>query len=180
MKSFGVGCIGVVLGLFGGSLLALGAFQLQAGGSPLYAAPSNAQADVSITVSVEYINSQLQPAVQQSGLAQKMILSFAAPNILQVATTIDTNVFGFPVSVDVTVPIRVTVQAGRIVLTVDRVDAGGVPIPQALLGSEVERMRALAEDQFNREAQRALQGTGLQIVNVRMTSDTLTIDLVSQ
>ena len=180
MKSLGVGCIGAGLGLFGGLLLALGAFQMQAGSNSLYAAPSSAPADVSITVSAEYINLQLQPAVQQSGLAQKMTLSLAAPDLVQVATTINANVFGFPVSVDVTVPIRVTVQAGRIVLTVDRVDAGGVPIPQSLLGSEVERMRALAEDQINRQAQRALQGTDLHIANVRVTSDDLTVDLVRQ
>ncbi|HEX7593910.1 MAG TPA: LmeA family phospholipid-binding protein [Anaerolineae bacterium] len=177
------GCIGAVLGLVVGVVVAFGIAQ--------FAASSNAeptrvpvltagQSDVSITASAAYINSEFQQSIKQSGLAKQATVTLASPNVMQVAAPVDASAFGFPISVNAKVTLRVLVQRGRIVLAIEKLDAGGIVVAPATFGTAVEKMRASVEDQINRLAQRALQGSNLHVSNVRITPDGLTIDLISQ
>lgn len=144
------------------------------------ALPASAS-DVSVTASAAFINSQLQQAVKQTGLAKQATVTLASPNVIRVAAVVDASALvGIPVTVNATMSMRVSVQKGRILLTVDKVDAGGVSVPQALLGSTVEQMRALAEDQVNQMLQRAQEDASLRVVNVRVTPNAVTIDLAGQ
>lgn len=183
MKSILVGCAGAVLGFIVGLGLMLGASQflkpavVEDISTPV---PAPVSADVSITVSAALLNTQLQQVVRQSGLAKQASVSLAAPNVVRAAMVVDTNVLGQRLSVNATVTLRVSVQSGRIVLAVEKIDVGGVTIPQSMLASLVEQLRKQAEDEINRAAQRSLQGTGLRIVGVRMTASTLTVDLTRQ
>jgi hypothetical protein len=43
-----------------------------------------------------------------------------------------------------------------------------------------EQLRAQAEDQINKMIQRELQGTGLRLVNLRMTPSEIAADLAGQ
>jgi len=182
MKSIAFGCLGVVLGLVVGAILAIAATQF-AGSANLQptVAPTilTSQSDVSITASAAFMNSQLQQAVKQSGLAKQATITLAPPNLIQVATAVDASAFGLPVTVNATVALRVLVQRGRIVLEVAKVDAGGVAVAQSAIGPSVEKMRVAAENQINQLVQRALQGTALRVSNVRVTPSDLSIDLVN-
>ncbi len=180
MKQFGIGCLGVVIGLVAGLALAFAAAQQMPGNTSSTTTPPTSTADVTITANAAFINSQLQQAVRQSGLAKQATVAFVAPNLIQVSAKADVSALGFPIVVDATVAMRVSVQRGRIVLAVDHIDAGGVPIPASAIGSTVEKMRALSEDQINRLVQRALQGSGLSVSDVQLTPDAMTVDLVSQ
>lgn len=183
MKYFAVGCIGTALGLVLGSILTLGTLQA-AGVNPaqltVVPTPSISQPDVTVTVSAAFLNSQLQQAVRQSGLSKQASAVLASPNLIQIAIDTDVTAFGIPFTVNTNVSMRVTVRQGRILLTVDKVDAGGVEIPQSLVASTVENARASAEAQINQSVQSALQGTTLRVVNVRITPIDLSVDLVSQ
>ena len=184
MKNLEVGCLGIILGLVAGIILTIGAVQLMASGAsePAAAPTLSANAsDVSVTASLPFINSQLQQAVKQSGLGKQAAVTLVAPNVIRVAAVVDASAFvGIPVTVNATISMHTSVQGGRIVLTIDQVDAGGVGVPQSLMGSTIEQMRALAENQVNRMVQRALEGTTLRIVNVRVTPNAMTIDLAGQ
>lgn len=180
MRNLGVGCIGAVLGLFVGLLIAFGLFQLQQNDPTLEVIPQTTSADVTVTVSGAYINSQIQQVARANGMSKETTVSLSSPNLVQVATTFDATVLGFPVQVSLKVPMRIAVQGGRLVLTVVRVDAGGVAVPRTILGTAVERIRAATEDAINRWATRDLQGTGLKIVNVQVTSTDISLDLSSQ
>jgi uncharacterized protein YpmS len=184
MKSFGAGCIGIILGLVVGIVLTFGAFQLMGSSSEQPASAPTSLAgipDVSVTASLPFINSQLQQAVNQSGLGKQATVTLASPDVIQVAADVDASaLIGIPVTVNATMSMHVSVQNGRILLTVDKVDAGGVDVPQSLMGSTVEQMRALAENQINRMVQRALEGTTLRVVDVRVTPNAMTIDLAGQ
>jgi hypothetical protein len=183
MKSLGAGCIGIVLGLIAGIVLTFGAVQLMGSGSDQPAKPtlSAGASDVSVTASLPFINSQLRQAVEQSGLGKQATVTLVSPNVIQVAASVDASaLIGIPVTVNATMSMHVSVKNGRILLTVDKVDAGGVGVPQSIMGSTVEQMRALAENQINRMVQRALEGTTLRVVDVHVTPNALTIDLAGE
>lgn len=182
MKGLGVGCIGAVLGLVVGAILVFALQILGSSAAPpvIVPTPSASQSDVTITVGAAFINSQLQQAVRQSGFGKQASMTLASPNLFRVAMVVDASTFGVPITVNAAVSMHVLVQGGRIVLTVDKVDAGGVAVPQMVIGPEIEKMRAQAEDEINRLVQRALQGSNLRVSSVRVTPNDLTVDLVSQ
>ncbi len=184
MKSFGAGCLGIVLGLIAGIVLTFGAVQLMGSGSDQPAAKPTLSAgtyDVSVTASLPFINSQLRQAVEQSGLGKQATVTLVSPNVIRVAASVDASaLIGIPVTVNATMSMHASVRNGRILLTVDQVNAGGVGVPQSLMDSTVEQMRALAENQINRMVQHALEGTTLRVVNVRVTPNAMTIDLAGE
>lgn len=178
-----LGCIGAVLGVVIGAVVAFGIVQFAASSNaeptlvPVFPA---GQSDVSITASAAYINSEFQQSIKQSGLAKQATIALISPNVIQVAAPVAASVFGFPISVNATVTLRVLVQRGRIVLAIEKVDTGGIAVAPSTFGTAVEKMRASAESQVNQLAQRALQGSSLRVSNVRITPEGLTIDLMSQ
>ncbi len=184
MRSFGIGCVSILLGMFVGAALALLAVQFTGGGSSgTVAAQQPAttdQADISVSASAAYAGTQIQAAIRQTGLAKQATISLAAPNLVKVTTPVSINLLGQQVQVNATVSMRVTVQNGRVLLKIDNVDANGLNVPSELIGSYMETFRAQGEDQLNKLIQRGLQGTGLRITNVRVAADAITVDLSSR
>jgi hypothetical protein len=182
MKTFFVGCLGLIIGMIAGAGLILFATTAAFKPTPTatVAAPlAPAHPEVSITVNAAFAASQMQHVVRQSGVAPSAAVTFAAPNLIRMATNVEVNVLGVPLSIDVTVAMRVTVQKGRIVLTTDSVDAGGLTLPPSV-ASSIEPLRVQAEDEINRIVQRALQGTNLRVSSIRIAADALTIELTGQ
>ncbi len=182
MKGLGFGCLGAVIGLVVGIILAVAAAELMGSGSaqPAAVPPPASQSAVSITASAAFMNSQLQQAVRTSGLGNQPSITLASPNLVQVSGNVAVSILGIPLTADATVSMRVTVQRGRILLTVDRIDAGGIMVPQSAIGPEVEKTRAAVEDEINALVQRALQGTSLRVSNIRVTPNDMSIDLDNQ
>ncbi len=183
MKSVTFGCLGAILGLVAGVILAFAAGQLMGSSAQPIDRPTSppaSQSAVSITASAAFLNSQLQQAARTSGLGRQASITLASPNLVQVAGTVDVSVLGVPLTVGATISMRVIAQRGRILLTVDRIDAGGITVPQSTIGPEVEKMRAAVENEINVLVQRALQGTSLRVSNIRVTPSDMSVDLVSQ
>jgi hypothetical protein len=184
MKAIVVGCAGLLIGLAVGILAMFAAvrmFQPQAAlptATPTL--PPAVKSDVTLTVSAAYINSQVQQAIRQSGVAKQATVKLASPNIIQAAATVEVVVLTQKVTVNATTWMRVSVKNGRIVITVDKVDTDNVAVPQSLLSTTVEQIRAASENQINLAMQRALQGTSLRLANVRVTPSELTVDFVAQ
>jgi hypothetical protein len=182
MKGVAFGCFSALLGLIVGAVLTFGFFQFMATGPQPTAVPElpASQSDVSITASSTFINAQIQQAFRQSGFGKQATVTLASPNLIQVSAVVDASALGLPLTVNATVSMRVSVQRGRIMLTIDKVDAGGIALSQSAIGPTVEKMRAAAENQINQLVQRALQGSGLRVSNVRVTQNDLTVNLVGQ
>ncbi len=178
MRTLFVGCLGLIIGLIAGVGLVIFATSTAFAPTPTITPPvAPARPEVSITVSAAFAASQVQQALRQGGIAKNAAITFAAPNVIRLVTTVEVNVLGLPLSVNANVGMRVTVQRGRIVLTTDSVDAGGLTLSPSLINSTVEPVRAQAEDEINRIAQRALQGSNLRVANIRIAADALTIEL---
>jgi hypothetical protein len=183
IKPIAIGCLGTILGLIVGIVLTFAAMSMAPKQNlPVEPVPtlSSARSDVSITASATFINSQIQPAVRASGLLKQVAVTFEAPNVVRIATTVDTTILGQRVTANATATMRVAVKNNRITLTVEKIDTGNVAIPTTLVSGTVETLRAQAEDQINRLVQRALQGTSLRVINARVTPNDLTLDLASQ
>jgi hypothetical protein len=180
MKWITVGCVSALVGLIVGVVVMFGASSLASQNhvSSVMPVPST-RADVSVTANVTFVNSQIQQTLRQSGLFKQANISFEAPNLFAVAGIVETTFLGQTISVNAIVRMRVQVRDSRAVFTIEQVDVAGFNVPQAAINSLVERSRAQAEDQVNQLIQRSLQGTTLRLSNIRITSDAMTIDLVS-
>ena len=93
---------------------------------------------------------------------------------------VQTNLIGVPINARAIVTMRLAVKNGRILLTTESIDVGGIAVPRGLVDSAVEQARAQAEDQLNRAVTSALRGSNLRLSNIRLTADDLTVELSSQ
>lgn len=181
MKTLSVGCLGLIIGLIAGAGLVLFATSNAFKPSPTVAPPADsARSEISINVSAAYAAAQVQRALRASGIAKNAAVTFAAPNLIRVATTVEVNALGIPLSVNANVAMSVAVQRGRIALTVESVDAAGFTLSPSVISSTVEPVRAQAEDEINRVVARALQGSTLHVANIRIAPDAVTVELSSQ
>ncbi len=180
LKAFTVGCLGVVLGVLIGAASVVGVLLAV---SPNVAQDipilTSSQPDISVTVNSNVINSQTQPLIRQTGLLNQAAVILAAPNVIQVNGVTNLMILQQPVAINTTTTMRVSVRNGRVVLTVDKVDAGGIDLPASLYAQVVERNRAQIEDQLNRMMQRALQGLALHLSNIAVTPDGITLQFKS-
>jgi hypothetical protein len=182
VKDITIGCAGTILGLVVGIILAFGVMSLlpkENMVSTTASALSALRGDVMVTVSANYLNTQLQQSVKQTGLAKQAMLTLVAPNIVQVAIAVDTKVLGQTISGNATARMRLSVQNGRALIAIEKIDVSGIGISQSLVSPAIEQLRAQAEDQINRMIQRELQGTGLRLSNIRVTPSEIAVDLSS-
>ncbi len=184
MKTFSIGCTGALLGLLAGIAVMIGTnFFLQ---SPAPSADlsvptvSPIKSDVTIVVSANYFNAQLKQAITKSGVIKQPNVALASPNIVKLTGLVDVTLSGQRISTNATITLRATVQSGRVALTVDKIEAGGINVPQSLIAPTIESVRKQAEDQINALVQNALKGTGLKLANLRVTANDLTIELTGQ
>jgi hypothetical protein len=183
MKQLAGGCVGAILGLILGILLTFAAMTFITRQNVLAVTaptPLATRSDVSITANATFLNSQIQQTIRQIGLLKQASVTLDAPNIVQIAGAVDTTVLGQRITASPTATMRVMVKNNRIVLTVDKIDSGNPTIPTSMMSGTVETLRTQAEDLINRQMQRALQGTNMKIVNVRMTPNEMTVDLTGQ
>ncbi len=178
MKSLGVGCLGVLMGLVVGVILVLGTslFMGTRGlGNPLVQPVDSGQPDVTVVTSAAFLNTEFQAAVRQNNLARSATISFSEPNAARISIPVNVTLLGQSMAVDATVSARAIVQNGRVVVIVDNIDVAGVNITGSLVKQPVERVRALLEDEINRLMQQELEGTGFRLINLNASPDSVTL-----
>lgn len=181
MKNVIIGLAGALLGLCLGIILAIGFFSVGVSSlieTPIPASPASEQF-VTVTASEAYLNAQFQQVARQTNMLKNASVALDVPNIIRATTTVDVTVLGQRVNTNATVTMRVAVKSNRIVLTVEKIDAGAVPVPQVTVNNAIENLRAQGENQINNLIQRGLQGTGLRLANVRVTPSAMIVDLTS-
>lgn len=179
MKAFTLGCLGLISGLVVGVALTVGFFAIGNRAAAQMPTPIPNASAVSVTASATYLNSVVQQAARQSGMLRNAAVALESPNIVKVAATVDVTVLGQRVNVNATATMRIAVKNNRITLAIEKIDAGTLPVPQSLVNSNLESLRAQAENQINTLVQRSLQGTNLRLSNIHVTPAELIVDLVS-
>lgn len=182
MRDLVFGCITVIVGMVLGGLLVLGALIIL--NSPgLTPSPSSDtlllpnRPDLSISASARFVNSQMQQTLRQSGLTTEATAVLVAPNQLRITAPVTIPLLGKNVQVNATTTMTISVRNGRVVLSVDKVEAEGVNVPRDVWPPLVEAARAQGESELNHMVQQSLQGTGLHLAGIRITPDALNIDL---
>ncbi len=185
MRNSVLGCCGVILGIVLGAAVMLFALPFlninvlaREPVAPEALLPN--RPDVTITASDSFVGPQLEKAMVKNGLAKQPHVSLIAPNIIRVESPVNVSFLGQVMTIDATVQMAVGVQGGRITLTMEQVEASGIGVPPSVLGQDFERQRKAAEDEINREAQSALEGTRLAVSAVRVAPDGLSVDLKMQ
>ena len=181
MNRLEVGCLGALGGLLIGviatiAFFSIGVAQLQIE-TPI---PAPERQQVTVSASAPFLNSQIQQAARQTNLVKQAVVTLDVPNIVQVSATVEATLLGQRVSTNATVRMRVTVQNGRIVLAVEKIDTGNPLIPQSFVANSVESLRGQAENQINAMVASALKGTSLRVTGVRITPGELAVDLTGQ
>jgi hypothetical protein len=182
MKNWTIGCFAVLGGFFIGVLLTLGFWGFSnrvVNATPDPGLPL-APSDVTITASTAFLNAQFQQAARQSNILKQSSITLQAPNIIKTMTVVDVTLLGQRITANATITMRVTVRNNRILLAVEKIETGNLPVPQSSANTAIENLRAQAENQINALVQRGLQGTGLRVQNVRMNANEMIVDLTAQ
>ncbi len=182
MKSFAIGCGGILIGLIAGMVLVIGANQFlsRTSASMVDPPPQVTSSDVSITASTAFLAAQMQQTFKQSNLARQATFAFASPNLVRATMLVDVPVLGKTVQANATVTCHVAAQNGKVILAVDNVDVAGMNVPQNVMSQMTERVRSQIETQMNQMLQRMLQGTTLRLVGLGITSNEITMQFKAQ
>lgn len=184
MRTAAFGCMSALIGVMIGALLVLTAALMVAPGLFQAKPPDDTvllpdRPAVSVTASTQYLAQLMQPEIAKTGIARQATISLAPPNLIRIHSIEDFNLLGETVSVATTVTLGMTVQNGRIIVSVVGADAGGIEVPPELLRPLVEQLRAQGEQQVNAFVQQSLQGSRLRLSSIRIVAEGLTLNLDS-
>ncbi len=181
MNRLEVGCLGALGGLLIGVIAAIAFFSIGVAQQQIeMPIPVPERQQVTVSASAAYLNSQIQQAARQTNLVKQISIALDVPNIIQVSANVEATLLGQRVSTNASVRMRVTIQNGRIVLTVEKINTGNPLIPQSFVANSVESLRVQAENQINAMVASALKGTSLRVTGVRITPGELIVDLAGQ
>ncbi len=177
---FSAGCI---IGLILGVLLALAAvagyaFLSSPDQLALFPASNSSDPDLTITIGESYLNDQLRAELA----AQKMNLgdlgiNLHAPNRADASMTLNLTILGQALRVRPDASFHFAVNNGLVTLTLDQVNVAGVSVPQQLVTQQLGDFQRYAQDVLNAEVKRSLANTGLRLVGIEATENTLIIKL---
>lgn len=146
---------------------------------PVVAAHVSKQGVVHVSVDQSYLNQLMTGALagQPQFKGMKPTLALQAPNSVIVTVDLQANVGGATLSIRPTMTMQLTIKAGRIRTHVSNVDVGVLSVPLDPFQTQINQIDTMLEDQANRAVMNGLAGTGLKIVNVSTTGNSLNVDL---
>ena len=144
-------------------------------GNPVVQPVDAGQPDVTVVTSAAFLSTQFQAAVKQSNLARQATIAFAEPDAARIAVPVAVTLAGQSLTLDTTISLHALAQNGRIVVVVDSVEVVGVNVAAALVKQPVERARVLLENQINLLLQQAVKGTGLRLIGLNASPDSVTL-----
>lgn len=168
-------CGGVFLsGLFPG---ATPAPQTSVESSPLQPLPAQAPetADMTVTLSERYFNTQLAQGLPQGGQVANAQIDLHANNQANVTATIQLN---SAVRLTPDAAVQLNVQNGRIVFDVTKVDVGGFGVPNSLIEPQIAQLKQTAENQLNTQLAELERSMGLTLESMSTTENSLTLFFV--
>ncbi len=143
------------------------------------APPAVGQAVIHVSIDQSYLNQQLTRALatQPQFKGVKPTLTLQGPNAVIVSVDIQANVNGTLVKVHPVVTMQLLVENGRIHTNVASVNIGALNVPLEPFQAQINQLNRMMEEQANSAVANGLAGTGLKIVNVTTTNNSLSVDL---
>lgn len=133
----------------------------------------NTTPDMSLTLGERFLNSQVIKAMPNDGTVRNVSLDVHPGNRAEVRATVDVNILGAIVTVNPTAAVTMRVENGRIVISVEKVNVGGVNVPSALVAPQVNKLKATAENELDSQLATIEANTGLRLSAMTSTEDSL-------
>ena len=173
--------IGFVIGAVLGAVAVL-FFGALGGGANLLAVsttPAPGASVIHISVNQSYLNQELNAALadQPQFANMKPQLAMRPPDAVTVSANVQAGVGGVTVKARPAVTMQLYVEGGRIRTKVVDVNVGALNVPLQPFQAQLDQVESMMEDQANRLVNSGLAGTGLRVVGVSTTGDSLVVDL---
>ena len=180
---------GLVVGLIAGAILALagvslytfgqqvGVIPATASGETIFGGAKPVQGDLAMSLSDAYLTRQVQAGLPPDApLDNNVTVSVQAGNKLVLDGKVKLNVGPLQTGVPARVQVGVQNNVGKLGLTLDRVDAGPVPIPQQLIPQQVTGAVTDLQNELNRQLGQNAALKGMKLSNVQTTPGHLTVE----
>ncbi len=170
---------GLIFGVIVGAAAALYLSPKAVVSRPIVAAPAARPGTIHVSVDQAYLNKLMTEAL--AGQAQfkgmQPTLALQGPNTVIVTVDLQADVAGVTLKARPEVMMQLSLNAGRIRTHVANVNFGIVNVPLEPFQAQINQIESMMEDQANRAVTNGLAGTGLKIVNVTTSSNSLNVDL---
>lgn len=132
-------------------------------------------ADLTLTVSERYLNRQLSQGLPQDGAVQDTRLDLHANNLADVLATVEVN---SSLTVRPKLSLALSIQNGRMVINVQQIDVGGFDVPQSWIEPQIAALKQTTEREFNRQFTDLEKSSGLKLLSLSTSENTLTLHFV--
>lgn len=135
-------------------------------------AQTSLNADMVLTLSERYVSKLLIQGLPQGGAVQNAQIDVRENNLADIQATVRVNE---SLTVKPTLSLALDVQAGRLVIDVQKVDLGGFGIPQSLIEPQIADLKQNTETELNRQLADFQKSTGLKLQALSTTNTGLTL-----
>ncbi len=123
------------------------------------------------TVTESDLNQQLGQNLPSDGQVSNVFLDLHPGNVANVSATLRLN----SLTLQPNAAIKVNVANNRISIDVTQVSVSGLGVPGSMIQPQIDNLKALAENQLNRQLETLEQNTGFKLQSVNTTEDSLTL-----
>ena len=143
----------------------------------LQPAPSQAtdNADMTVTLSERYMNKNIARGLAQGGQVQSAQLDIQSNAVVVIDAVVQVNP---QLRLSPRVTTQLTVENGRIVVNVQKVDVGGFGVPSNLIEPQINQMKQNAETNLNTQLANFTASSGLKLQALSTTENSLSLFFV--
>jgi hypothetical protein len=135
----------------------------------------NADADVSLTVSERRLAREMATSLQNNPNLRDPRFELAPPDRARVTVSAYTQIFGQTLQIRPTVAMRFVLVDGRVEVRPDGMEVIGLTLPDWLADLPMREFTEPIERQVNDTVRQVTDGSGLQLISVSTTDDSLVL-----
>jgi hypothetical protein len=128
-------------------------------------------ADMIVTLSERFLNRRIVEGMPQGGDVSDPRIDLHANDLANFTATVRT---GF-LTLNPDASVKFSVQRGRIIVDVLKVDVGGFGVPNSMIQPQVDNLKATAEDELNEQFAEIQRSTGLTLKSLSTTENSLSL-----
>jgi uncharacterized protein YpmS len=142
-------------------------------GSNAGATPQDA--DVSLSVSERRLAQEMAASLANDPYLRDPSFELAPPDSARVTVSASTQFLGQTFQIRPTVQMRFALVDGRVRVVADRMEVGGLPLPERLADIPMREFTEPIERQVNETVRQMEEGSGLELTSVHATENSLVL-----
>jgi hypothetical protein len=134
-------------------------------------AQSSDGVDMVVTLSERFLNRKVVEGMPQDGEVSNPQIDLHTNSLADFGATVKTSFL----TVTPQASVQLSVKNGRVVIDVLKVDVGGLGVPSSMIQPEIDRLKATAESELNKQFADLDKTTGLKLYSLSTTENSLTL-----